>query len=335
MPVRCTDGHLWVTLSDRASAGDSDILKRGNWAELSVGGGRICRMTDTGGSESNAGPNRPGPVHDRSLRGLVGQALPTFAKWLGVPVDDDYELLSESFTAETRQTDLLARVGLDQLLHVEYISEPKKDTTARITQYRGHIMERHPGKSIAQYGLVLGKGRLRSGDDEANGFRLGLKTIYLRECDGEPLLTDAHLAPLAVLARGDKTDRAEYLGRALKIVDGDQDKAFLREAPLDLAVMTLDRSTIDKVMEETGMSTESVADFYSGTRFGQEIKNRGRTEGLTEGLVRGRADLLRVVLRDRFGEDPRIEAIASRLAEIDDATAAVHAINHAATLDEL
>jgi hypothetical protein len=218
-------------------------------------------------------------------------------------------------------------VGTGRILHVEYIGKPRQDTIARSTGYRAQIMRRYHGASITQFRLVLGKGKLRSGDDPANGFTLGLKPIYLRECDPEPLLATARLAPLAVLARGDREQRAESFDRALKIVRGDLDHAFLEEAALRLATITLDRSTLDRVLEESGMTIDDVVDFYSGTKFGRELVNRSRAEGIVL--------MLETLLRDRFGEDPRIEATAKRPAETTDPAAAVHAITHAATIADL
>jgi hypothetical protein len=106
-------------------------------------------------------------------------------------------------------------------------------------------------------------------------------------------------------------------------------------------------STLDSVLRERGLTIDEVADFYSGTKGGHELMKRARAKGMAQGLAEVRAQslaegkaevvvlMLEILLRDRFGEDPRIEATAKRLAETTDPAAAVHAITHAATIDEL
>jgi hypothetical protein len=299
-------------------------------------------VTDTRESEigSEAGQaSRPGPIYDRVMRGLVTRDLAAFAEWLKVPLEDDIEIISESFAAETLHTDLLARVSRDRLLHVEYVRAPVRDTAARMAGYRAQIMRRHPDKSIAQYAIVLGEGWLRSCDDPINGFSLGLKSVYVRECDPAVLLSNSYRAPLAVLAKGDQDSRAKALSAALAMADKEPDRQMLIDAALTLATITLDRSTLDRVREETGMTIETVADFYSETEVGRELLGRGREagrdEGREEGREEGHEDVLTALLKNRFGEQARTGEVAQRLAHFMDLATAVDVITKADSLDEL
>jgi hypothetical protein len=266
------------------------------------------------------------------MRKLVADDLPAFAELLNVPIDDDqFEIISESFAAETLYTDLLARVGANRLLHVEYVRSPTRDVPARITGYRAQIMRRHPGKSITQFAIVLGEGRLQSCDDPPNGFKLGLKTLYVRDCDPQFLLANPHRAPLAVLAQGSTDKRIENLRTVMKMTRKEPDGAFLAEAALTLATITLDRSTIARVMEELGMTVEDIAEFYSETTFGRAIHDHGREQGREEASVLA----LGALLRDRFGEHAQIQVLAERLAKSPDLDAVIHTINQAHSIDDL
>jgi hypothetical protein len=129
---------------------------------------------------------------------------------------------------------------------------------------------------------------LQSCDDPANGFALGLRNVYLRERDADPLLARPVLAPVAVLAKGD-----------------------------------VDRSTIDRIRKESGMTVESIAAFFSETEVGQEIGRRGAERTLV------------ALLRSRFGDHPRLPAIAGRLARLTDQADAIEAITRAQSPDEL
>jgi NADPH-dependent ferric siderophore reductase len=75
------------------------------------------------------------------------------------------------------------------------------------------------------------------------------------------------------------------------------------------------------------MTVESIADFYSGTEVGREIGRRGREQGIEQTLL--------ALLRSRFGDQPGIPAIASRLAHLPDQATAIDAIAQAQSADDL
>jgi hypothetical protein len=201
--------------------------------------------------------------------------------------------------------------------------------------YRASIMRSHPGKQISQYVIVLGEGRVRSADDPENGFTLGLRTIYLRECDPAPLLSVPGLAPLAVLAEGDRLTRARSLVAAVNVIQAGTEigpaQAQLLEAAAVLATIRLDGLTIDQIRRESGLSVESIADFYSETEVGRELVNRG----IEQGIERSSHTLLTVLLTDRFGARDDLPQIVERLVAGSDLTAAVHAVMQASSLDDL
>jgi hypothetical protein len=219
-------------------------------------------------------------------------------------------------------------------MHVEYMRTPPADLAVRMIGYRASIMRAHPGMQVSQHAIVLGEGRVRSADDPANGFTLGLRTIYLRECDPEPLLSVPGLAPLAVLAHGDRESRARALVAAVNVIqartESGPQQAQLLEAAAVLATIRLDGLTIDQIRRESGLSVESIADFYSETEVGRELVNRGIEQGMQRS-----GQMLATLLSDRFGESPEIPEIVSRLVRWPDPAAAVHAVVRSSSLQDL
>ncbi|WP_088319627.1 hypothetical protein [Kineosporia sp. R_H_3] len=72
------------------------------------------------------------------------------------------------------------------------------------------------------------------------------------------------------------------------------------------------------------MTVESVAEFYAQTDSGKFLVERGREEGREEMLVE--------LLRERFGADERIPALAERLAH---QAGALRSVLAATSLDDL
>ena len=276
------------------------------------------------------GVNRkPGPLYDRAIKQITKTNLPAFCDWLRVGRETAPEILNSEFLAETRTADLIAKIGPRRILHVEYVRKLEPNLAARITNYRSHIMREHPRMSISQYAVVLGRGRVESCDDPETGFALGLREVYLRDCDPATFLGTPDLAPLAVLAGGDQQTRAQALIDSLRIAEEQPEdrRAAMREAALALAPITLDRSTINQIGRKSPMTTESIAEFYRGTDVGQVIENRGRDEG--------RIGMLIDLLQDRYGEDPQLPVIAAHLARAHSDISVFDTVTQARTLDQL
>lgn len=290
-----------------------------------------------------------GPKFDRVMRSLAQFAPSVFCHAFTDDARAPAQALSESFPAGTRVPDQLFSVAPDRLAHFEFERHASWRLVPRMLAYRGLIMEKHRDRHLDQYVVVLGTGRVHGHDDlQSNGFALDLRITYLRDEDPRRFLTHPVLAPLAVLGRGGPAARAAALTEALTLIgrQGGDLASDLLEASGVMATIHLDRSTIDAAVKETGMSIESIASFYEGTELGRELVRRGHAEGREEGRQEGRqeglrsgreqgaARMLAVILRERFGDRPEIELLSRRLASTD-AAQALHAIEHASSLEEL
>jgi hypothetical protein len=205
-------------------------------------------------------------------------------------------------------------------MHVEYETSPNSDLVRRMYEYRGRIMREYPGFRLTQYVIVLGTGTVRGHDDlDRFGFVLDVRVIYLRQYDPAMFLADPLLAPFAVLARGSRAVREQSLAAALRLLrdSGDPRVRVLLQVLDALAEIRLDRSTIERIRKESGLSIEPLVNFYKDTEVGHRLQDLGREAGREEARER----LVLALLRTRFGDGHQVRAAARRLARWDEAAA--------------
>ncbi|MBI4940981.1 MAG: hypothetical protein HY830_09555 [Actinobacteria bacterium] len=273
---------------------------------------------------------------DRSMRRLAHVDLDGFCALLGVELSGEVapaaRMLPTTFPGVTRTADLLVRTAPGWLLHVEYQLTAGRGLALRMLDYRAAIMTAHPGQHVDQVVVVLGGGRLDSVDN--GDFRLGCRALYLREHPPDRFLASPVLAPLASLGRGTPHDLARAYTQALHVIGtkGGDRVAELLESAATLATIRLDAPILDKIRREVGMTVESVAEFYAQTDSGKFLVERGREEGREEGREAGREETLAELLRERFGADERIPALAERLAH---QAGALRSVLAATSLDDL
>ena len=281
------------------------------------------------GEEPREEGSRPGPLYDLTLKDMFGFDLPGACELLGVEVEGEPVPLTVEFTLTSRVVDLLVRVGPGRLMHLEYARRAERDLVPRMLVYRGLIMQMFPKDLVEQHVLVLGEGEVAGYRDYArNDFALNLRVHYLRSADPERFLGTVNFAPLAILRRGDPTEVekvATQVVEAVRARGGDRTEELLKFVSV-LAVIASDPDVVEKIIEETEMTVQEVADFYRDTRFGLRLRSEGREEA--------REELLTALLIERFGEHPELPDLVQRFVHWPDA-AAVHAISAATDLAEL
>lgn len=276
---------------------------------------------------------RPGPVYDNALRWLAAEDLQAVCTWLGIHTAGEQIRLSEALPATTQHVDLLVESDPGQLAHVEFVRTVEPDLQVRMLEYRARIMRLHPGSSLRQHVVVLGPGDVPGRARDGAEFWLRLHVTYLRERDPAELLASPSLAPLAALARAAGPEERALLFRAsLAVITAHSHATRLQglaTTAAALATIHLDAATIETAWKEAGMPI-SIED----TDLAREFEQRGEERGLKRGEQLGERRVLATLLRRRFGEDPRIEDVAARLARgpLDEALAA---IDEATALDTL
>jgi hypothetical protein len=283
-------------------------------------------------------------AYDHAMRRWGESNLAEVASWLQPGVahrpEKDFVRLSTAFAVPVIHADLLAGVGDDLLLHVEYESRSSGEIVRRMYDYRGRIMREHPGKRLEQYVIVLARGKVTGyADLELHGFALDLHVICLREHRPAEFLTRPLLAPFAALAHGTTEERAKALGAAMRLLSHSSHPRApeLLRITEALARLRLSRTIIHQVTKENSVEIESFIDVLrreEAAQIEEDAWDAGTVEGERQGLRRGRQEgrgrILLALLRARFGDSPDVREAAELLATWDDEEAAVRAITAAA-----
>ena len=96
-----------------------------------------------------------------------------------------------------------------------------------------------------------------------------------------------------------------------------------------------DRGDRVAVLIRDALERKKMGNVLEGTELGNALIARGEALGEARGRVSGRAELLRAVLVERFGEVDGVDEVAASLAGSGDAAAVVKRIHAAAGLQDL
>ena len=276
----------------------------------------------------------PGPIYDNALRLLAKRDLAAICAWLGLTIEPEAIDRSEALPAATLHADLIAQTAPGHLTHVEFVRTPGTGLASRMLEYRARIMALHPGHTLTQHVVVLAQGTVPPLLHDGTEFTLRLHVTYLRDHDPASLLTDPALAPLAVLARaGDRSERVEHLRHALTVINTVTDERHRHDLVHIIATLAgihLDPVTIETLTKEAGMPFILDEDTVAGRIIAAKAEARGEARGKAE----ERAQTFTALISRTFGDDPRIPALARRLADLPREQALDAALT-AATLDDL
>jgi hypothetical protein len=264
--------------------------------------------------------------YDDSIKSL-GQLDPaSLCRLVGVATDTStrVERLSENLPTTTQQVDTLLAIDDHLVLHIEFQTRPERRFAQRMLGYLGRLVgsEAFDGIRVEQHAVLLGPGTL---SDRLPEYNFRFHVHHLRKAPVGPLLADISLTPFAVLADlPDDDHRARTLRTALARIAAVSDpstRQVLAWTTADLASLCLTTDTIRTTWEELAMPFPS---------FAQALRDEAREKGLEQ----GRQEVLGSMLRQRFGPDQRVPAIAHRLATLDPDDGAAR-IAAATNLDEL
>lgn len=278
------------------------------------------------------GRRRPGPIYDDAMKILADDDLAAVLSMVGV--DSAAGRLNVELTSSSMRADLLTSTD-DGIVHVEFVKDPTPDLGLRMAGYRLRLLQDHPHCEITQFVLALR-------DDvcvphsfvDNGGGRLRCEWTVVRIGDLEPatLLRTPTTAALAALAHGTAAQRRATFAAAADLIIARTDPkrgAVLLAAAATLASIVLPGPIIDTVLKEAAMPVpvrdtplgrrlyaELHKEVYEGAR--QKGLQEGRQEGREEGREEGRHSVIRLLLRRRFGDDPRTETVARRLVALPD-----------------
>ncbi|MGH3929835.1 MAG: hypothetical protein ACRDTF_07645 [Pseudonocardiaceae bacterium] len=274
---------------------------------------------------------RPGPVYDDAMKILADDDLSALLSVLGVR--GAAERLNVELAASTMKADLLARTPTG-IVHVEFVKDPTPDLGIRMVEYWLRLRRQHRSTPITQYVLALRDIPIPDRYVDLDGRQLGCAwtVVRLPELDPAVLLAAPTTAALAALARGTPTQRGTVLAAAAERITAEVDperREVLIAAAATLASIVLPGHTIVTALKEVTMPVP-----VRDTPLGRELYEEGRHEGRQEGDRQAVLRLTGLMLRQRFGDHPGIEAIARQLAALPDEERLTR-LTSATSLDDL
>jgi hypothetical protein len=200
---------------------------------------------------------------------------------------------------------------------VEFVKDVSPDLDLRMVDYRLRLRRQDRTVPIAQYVLVLRDLAVPDRYVDVDNGQLGCwwTVVRISALDPVRLLSTPTTAALAVLAPATAAHRASMLVAAAELIRAHADPArrdALVAAAATLASIVLPRRTIRTAPKEA--APVPVRD----TPLGRELYEEGRQEGRQEGDRAAVVRLTVLMLRQRFGDDPRCEAVAEALADLPD-----------------
>jgi hypothetical protein len=244
-------------------------------------------------------------VYDAAMRGVVDADPGAICRLLDIPVTTASgvpEMLQASFASPgvTLHADAVIRVGVNHVAHLEYERRPSTDLVARMLAYLLAIALRHPVGRVTQHVVLLGEGQVRERPEALVGlFQQTVSVYFLRDMAPATFLKEVALAPMAVLGRGDDRGRAQAFSEALRMI---RDRAGSRmpdllEFSATLARITLDQRVIATIVEEAGLTAETVHSvatelLWKPLFYRSEVGKLYRDEARQEGAEQGTAPAL-------------------------------------------
>jgi hypothetical protein len=251
-------------------------------------------------------------VAEDDLAGLLAVLPPTEA----IDVAAGLAPLDRELGRSAVRPDLLVRTE-DVIVHGEYVKDRRTDLPLRMVEYRAQIRRRHPIERIVQFVLVLDRTIFVPDryEDPDGLMSVAWAVVTTADLDAHRLLGRPATAALASLAPGSRADRARALTDAADLIAEPEPsrRRRLLAAAATLASIHLPLLIIEAALQEATMPVP-----MDELPLAHALKERYETQGLTKGRAEGRADVTRALLRRRFGDDARIDAVVAGLAGLSD-----------------
>ncbi len=215
---------------------------------------------------------------DSTCRRLAEQFPEDFATWLlGKPIRSTVLNPTELSLEPIRADNIMLLEGEQDILHIEWQTDPKQVLPMRLADYRLRIHRMAPDKTIHQVVIYLRKTnspRVYQNYFEIAGMYAEYEVIRIWEVPVAELMRFPGLLPFAVLGQTDNPERTlrDAVRSMKKIADPSQQNEVLGAAYL-LGGLVLDQGLIGKIIRRDVMR-ESVT--Y------QAVLEEGREEGREE-----------------------------------------------------
>ena len=243
---------------------------------------------------------------DTTCRRLAEIFPRDFASWLlGRPVDLTELSPTELSLEPIRADSVILLQGANEVLHIEFQTDPKIELPMRLADYRLRIHRKFPEKTIHQVVIYLRETkseRVFQNYFEIAGMYAEFEVIRIWEVPAHNLLQYPGLLPFAALSQSD--DAVQTLRTAISEIGKIEDESDQHEAiaaTYVLAGLRLEAEIISRLIRRDVMQ-ESVT--Y------QAILAEGREEGRSEGREEGREQTQQSIALQLIQEQISMEIIA-------------------------
>ncbi|MFQ3583675.1 MAG: Rpn family recombination-promoting nuclease/putative transposase, partial [Cyanobacteriota bacterium] len=227
-------------------------------------------------------------AYDNVCKYLVELFPEQFAQWLlGSPLSltqlDPTELSAEPIRADS----VILLSDFDQILHLEFQTDPDPQLPFRMADYRLRLYRKYPQRQVRQLVVYLRRSRsswVFETEFRADELRHRFGVLRLWEQDPASLLALPGLLPFVLLTQMDQAPEImlRQVAGQLQQIEDPRIKGDLKASTAVLAGLVLDKEVIRQILEEIDMR-ESV--IYQEWR--AEALKEGRQEGLQQGLQQG------------------------------------------------
>jgi predicted transposase/invertase (TIGR01784 family) len=258
---------------------------------------------------------------DSTCRRLAELFSKDFASWLLGRSIELTELQPTELSLEPIRVDsLILLQSENEILHIEWQTDPKVELPMRLADYRLRLHRKFPDKTIHQVVIYLRKTeseRVYQNYFEIAGMYAEFEVIRIWEVPSEDLLTYPGLLPFAAL--GESSDPVKTLRRAVNAISEIEDEAQQHEAiaaTYVLAGLKLEADVISQVIRRDVMQ-ESVtyqAILAEGEQIGIE---RGREEGREEGRETAQRSIARQLLREQISIEVILKVTGLSMEQLD------------------
>lgn len=233
-----------------------------------------------------------------------------FATWLlGKEVSLSALAPSELSLEPIRADALIMLEGDENLLHIEFQTQPEPKIPFRMLDYWVRAKRRTPDKTIRQVVVYLNRSqseRVFQTVYEAENTTHRFEVIRLWEQPFESFLTAPGLLPLAILSRVNNREAAlQEIARQIQSVPNRTEQANLVASTFVLAGLVLEEFVIQRVLQ---------MDILAESPTYQYIINKGVEKGRAEGRVEALRSLIIKLLNLKLGQ--LSESITDQISQL-------------------
>ncbi len=259
-------------------------------------------------------------MYDPTCKFLAKNYSRDFAQWLlGRDIRLTQLSASELSVEPIRADALILLQSTDEVLHIEFQTEPDLDMAFRMLDYRLRLYRRFPKKEMRQVVIYLKETNSPLVEQkvfELTNTRHQFEVVKLWEMQTQELIDDVGLLPLAIL--GNTSNQVETLAevaRKIEVIENRREKSNISAATAILAGLVLKKETIKKLLREDIMKESVIYQEWIETATAEGMarglaqgRAEGRVEGRVEGLKEGEAKVILKLLDRRFGAIPESSA---------------------------